>query len=116
VKPKKVPIGLQKLIKSLRCKVQEDPLRATYLLCLEFSSFRTIDVTELMGEMEITDGIFQVFYGSDKMSYILKIVNWSLYQLVARTLYEKNWRILSIFKGCQVLYNQLVLQYLLIFT
>lgn len=64
----------------LRFSIREDLSRLTYPLYLQFPSFRAIDIAELIEEDEITDRVFRVLYRSDRIPYILKVVNRPLYQ------------------------------------
>ncbi|GES62755.1 serine/threonine protein kinase [Aspergillus terreus] len=60
-------------------KIREDPSRVVYPSCIEYTSFRPINVTDLSERVEIVDGVFRVLNVTDKMPYILKVVNRSLY-------------------------------------
>lgn len=89
-----------KLIRNLRYRILEDPLRVTYPSCLRFPfSFRTIHVAELMNEEEITDLVFRVFHRGDRMPYILKVVNRPLYQPRDSDVLRKGLENLEYFEG-----------------
>lgn len=69
-----------KLVKNLRYRIQEDPLRVIHPSCREFPTFRTIDMTELIEEEEIADGMFRVFHNSGQMPCIFKLIKRPVYQ------------------------------------
>lgn len=68
------------LSRKLKYTVREDPSRVIYPLRDEFPSLRAFDVTELLEQTEITDGVFRVIDANDKTPYILKVVNRPFYQ------------------------------------
>lgn len=68
-----------KLILNLQFYIREDPLRTVYPISLQFLSFRTIEVVDLMLENEITAGVFWVLHKDDNIRYILKVVNRPFY-------------------------------------
>lgn len=88
-----------KLIKNLRFHIREDPSRVVYPPCLQFPSFRAINVAELKEEDEITDGVFRVLHKRDRKPYILKVVNRPLYQPRDSDVIQKELENLEQFKG-----------------
>ncbi|KAI3055358.1 hypothetical protein CBS147353_11338 [Aspergillus niger] len=68
------------LSRKLKYTVGEDPSRVIYPPRDEFPSLRTFEVTELLEQTEITDGVFRVIGAHDKTPYILKVVNRPFYQ------------------------------------
>ena len=88
-----------KLVKNLRFYIRKDPLRVVYPLCLQFPSFRAINVVELKEEDEIADGVFRVLYKRDKKPYILKVVNRPFYQPRDSDVIQKELENLEQFKG-----------------
>ncbi|KAG0156256.1 hypothetical protein PDIDSM_3433 [Penicillium digitatum] len=88
-----------KLTKNLRFHIREDPSRVVYPPCLQFPSFRAINVAELKEEDEITDGVFRVSHKRDRKSYILKVVNRPFYQPRDSDVIQKELENLEQFKG-----------------
>jgi hypothetical protein len=88
-----------KLIKNLRFHIREDPSRVVYPPCLQFPSFRPINIAELKEEDEITDGVFRVLHKRDRKPYILKVVNRPLYQPRDSDVIQKELENLEQFKG-----------------
>ena len=66
--------------------------------CVQFPSFRTIDVAELTEE-EITDGVFRVLHNGDRIPYILKVVNRSLYIPRDSEVIQQELENLELFRG-----------------
>ncbi|KAJ5784029.1 protein kinase domain-containing protein [Penicillium psychrosexuale] len=88
-----------KLINNLRFHIREDPLRVAYPPCIQFPSFRAINVAELIEEDEITDGVFRVLHRGDRIPYILKVVNRPLYQPRDTDVIRKELENLEHFRG-----------------
>lgn len=57
-----------KLVRNLRVRIREDPSRVIYPSCLQFPSFRAINIAELTEEVEITDGVFRVLHRNENMT------------------------------------------------
>ncbi|KAJ5723650.1 hypothetical protein N7488_001685 [Penicillium malachiteum] len=66
-------------IENIQYRICEDPLRVKYLSPAHFPSFRAVEVSELIQEIEISDGVFRVFHTGYKLSYVLKIIHRPLY-------------------------------------
>ncbi|KAJ5086979.1 hypothetical protein NUU61_008286 [Penicillium alfredii] len=88
-----------KLIPNLRFYIQEDPLRTVYPISLQFPSFRTIEVADLILENEITAGVFRVLHRDDNIRYILKVVNRPFYQPRDSEVIRQELQNLEHFKG-----------------
>jgi hypothetical protein len=91
--------GFAKLSRSLRFYIQEDPSRVIYPPRLQFPSFRAIDVAELVEEDEISDGVFRVLHKGDKVQYILKAINRSIYLPSDSDVIQQELENLKRFKG-----------------
>ncbi|KAJ5582999.1 serine/threonine protein kinase [Penicillium sp. DV-2018c] len=88
-----------KLARNLRFHIREDPSRVIYPPCLQFPSFRAINVAELKEEDEISDGVFRVLHQRDRKSYILKVVNRPFYQPRDSDVIQQELENLEQFKG-----------------
>ncbi|KAJ5609426.1 protein kinase domain-containing protein [Penicillium herquei] len=66
-------------IRNIQYHIREDPLRVKYLSPAQFPSFRPIEISELIQEIEISDGVFRVHHEGNRMPYVLKIINRPLY-------------------------------------
>ena len=74
-------------------------MRTVYPISLQFPSFRTIEVADLILDNEITAGVFRVLHRDDKTRYILKMVNRPFYQPRDSEVIRQELQNLEHFKG-----------------
>ncbi|KAJ6022157.1 hypothetical protein N7540_007661 [Penicillium herquei] len=68
-----------RLIGDMKYHVREDPLRVKYLSPAQFPSLRAVETSELIHEIEMSDGVFRVSHKADSLPYVLKIINRPFY-------------------------------------
>ncbi|KAJ5131440.1 protein kinase domain-containing protein [Penicillium bovifimosum] len=91
--------GFAKHTKNLQFHIREDPSRVVYPPCLQFPSFRAINVAELEEEDEISAAVSRVLHKRDGKSYILKVVNRPLYLPRDSDVIQQELENLEQFKG-----------------
>ncbi|KAJ5798986.1 uncharacterized protein N7503_006491 [Penicillium pulvis] len=87
------------LIGNMRYHIREDPLRVKYPSSVQFPSFRAVEISELIQEAEITNGVFRVFHKGDRTPYILKVVNRPFYHPRDTDVLQQELENLELFRG-----------------
>ncbi|KAJ5577963.1 uncharacterized protein N7459_006927 [Penicillium hispanicum] len=99
IDPENLRLQPTKFFKDMPFYTREDPLRVKYPPLLQFPSFRAVNITELIHDIEIADGVFRVFHKGDRTPYILKVVNRPLYHPRDTEVIQQELENLAHFRG-----------------
>ncbi|KAJ5735802.1 protein kinase domain-containing protein [Penicillium malachiteum] len=90
-----------RVIGDMKYYIREDPLRVRYLLPAQFPSFRAVEISELIQEIEISAGVFRVFHRGDRMPYVLKIIDRPFYDPQDTDVIKQELENLEQFRGAR---------------